>query len=32
MSGFDQGRDTVRKVAMFMVCGWFLLNQVRIES
>jgi hypothetical protein len=24
MPGFEQGCDTVGKVASFMVCGWFL--------
>jgi hypothetical protein len=26
MSGFEQGQDTVGKVATFMVCGLFLLE------
>jgi hypothetical protein len=26
MSGFEQGQDTVGKVATFMICGWFLLE------
>jgi hypothetical protein len=26
MPGFEQGRDTMAKVATFMVCGWFLLE------
>jgi hypothetical protein len=29
MSGFEQGRDTVGKVATFMVCGWFLLKSAK---
>jgi hypothetical protein len=29
MSGFEQGRDTVEKVAIFMICGWFLLKSVK---
>jgi hypothetical protein len=29
MSGFEQGQDTVGKVATFMVCGWFLLELVK---
>jgi hypothetical protein len=29
MSGFEQGRDTVGKVATFRVCGWFLLELVK---
>jgi hypothetical protein len=29
MSGFEQGQDTVGKVATFMVCGWFLLESAR---
>jgi hypothetical protein len=26
MPGFEQGQDTVGKVATFMVCGWFLIE------
>jgi hypothetical protein len=26
MLGFEQGKDTVWKVATFMICGWFLLE------
>jgi hypothetical protein len=29
MSGFEQGCDTVGKVATFMVCGWFLLESTK---
>jgi hypothetical protein len=29
MPGFEQGQDTVGKVATFMVCGWFLLDSAR---
>jgi hypothetical protein len=29
MSGFEQGQDTVGKVATFMVCGWFLLKSAK---
>jgi hypothetical protein len=29
MSRFEQGQDTVGKVATFMVCGWFLLDSAR---
>jgi hypothetical protein len=29
MSGFEQGRDMVGKVAAFMVCGWFLLESAK---
>jgi hypothetical protein len=29
MPGFEQGRDTVRKVATFMVCGWFFLESAK---
>jgi hypothetical protein len=26
MLGFEQGHDTVDKVATIMICGWFLLE------
>jgi hypothetical protein len=29
MPGFEQGQDTVEKVATFMVCGWFLLESAK---
>jgi hypothetical protein len=29
MSGFEQGHDTVGKVATFMVCGRFLLESAK---
>jgi hypothetical protein len=29
MSVFEQGHDTVGKVATFMVCGWFLLESAK---
>jgi hypothetical protein len=29
MLGFEQGCDTVGKVATFMICGWFLLESVK---
>jgi hypothetical protein len=29
MPGFEQGQDTVGKVANFMVCGWFLLESAK---
>jgi hypothetical protein len=29
MSGFEQGQDTVGKVATSMVCGWFLLESTK---
>jgi hypothetical protein len=29
MPGFEQGQDTVGKVATFMVCGWFLLESAK---
>jgi hypothetical protein len=29
MSGYEQGHDTVEKVATFKVCGWFLLELVK---
>jgi hypothetical protein len=29
MSGFEQGQDTVEKVATFMVCGRFLLESAK---
>jgi hypothetical protein len=29
MMGFEQGHDTVGKVATFMVCRWFLLESAK---
>jgi hypothetical protein len=29
MPGFEQGQDTVGKVATFMVCEWFLLESAK---
>jgi hypothetical protein len=29
MPRFEQGQDTVGKVATFMVCGWFFLDSAR---
>jgi hypothetical protein len=29
MAGFEQGQDTVGKVATFMVCGQFLLESAK---
>jgi hypothetical protein len=29
MLGFEQGQDTVGKVATFKVCGWFLLESAK---
>jgi hypothetical protein len=29
MSGFEQGHDTVGKVATFTVCEWFLLESAK---
>jgi hypothetical protein len=29
MSGFEQGRDMVGKVATFTACGWFLLESAK---
>jgi hypothetical protein len=29
MPRFEQGQDTVGKVATFMVCGWFLLESAK---
>jgi hypothetical protein len=29
MPGFEQGQDTVGKVATFMVYGWFLLESAK---
>jgi hypothetical protein len=29
MSGFEQGRDMIGKIATSMVCGWFLLESAK---